>query len=151
MFLRYYVDVPLAFGTVERRLLASPERWVPGLADDVQARTDTLLAEVGFGSNGHRVGKLVMIELRDPLRFPSRTLVPMTWRPTGAEAIFPTLDADLEVATLGTDRTQVSLSARYRPPLGVLGHVVDRALLHRVAEATIKDFVDRVARSLLLR
>jgi hypothetical protein len=28
--------------------------------------------------------------------------------------------------------------------MGVVGRALDRALLHRVAEATIKDFLDRV-------
>jgi hypothetical protein len=28
--------------------------------------------------------------------------------------------------------------------MGVIGRALDRALLHRVAEATIKDFLDRV-------
>jgi hypothetical protein len=36
------------------------------------------------------------------------------------------------------------MSARYRPPLGAFGQALDRAMLHRVAEATIKDFLDRV-------
>ena len=38
------------------------------------------------------------------------------------------------------------MSARYVPPLGAVGRAIDRALLFRVAEATIKDFLDRVAR-----
>jgi uncharacterized membrane protein len=54
------------------------------------------------------------------------------------------LEADLEVAALGGSRTQLSVSARYRPPLGSVGRVIDKALLHRVAEATIKDFLDRL-------
>ena len=45
--------------------------------------------------------------------------------------------------------TQLSISARYVPPLGALGSAIDRALLHRVAEATMKDFLDRVATALL--
>ena len=37
------------------------------------------------------------------------------------------------------------MSARYVPPLGVMGRALDRAVLSRVAEATLKDFLDRVA------
>ena len=59
--------------------------------------------------------------------------------------MFPQLDADIEVAALGAHRTQLSISARYRPPMGTVGRVLDRAMLHRVAEATIKDFLDGVA------
>ena len=49
---------------------------------------------------------------------------------------------------MGEDRTQLAISARYRPPLGVLGRTVDRVLLHRVAEATVKDFLDRVGEAI---
>ena len=37
------------------------------------------------------------------------------------------------------------MSARYVPPFGVVGRAIDRAVLSRVAEATLKDFLDRVA------
>ena len=63
----------------------------------------------------------------------------------GSRDAVPSLDADIEVGELGPERTQLSISARYTPPLGSLGRVLDRALLHRVAEATVKDFLDRVA------
>ena len=35
------------------------------------------------------------------------------------------------------------MSARYVPPLGAVGSAIDRAVLFRVAEATLKDFLDR--------
>jgi len=55
------------------------------------------------------------------------------------------MDAELELASLGPQLTQLSLSGRYQPPLGLVGRTIDKALLSRVAEATIKDFVDRLA------
>jgi hypothetical protein len=36
------------------------------------------------------------------------------------------------------------------PPLGALGRAIDRALLFRVAEATLKDFLDRVREAVLM-
>ena len=68
----------------------------------------------------------------------------------GAIGLFPALDADLEIASLGRHRTQLAMSARYVPPLGALGRSVDRAVLYRVAEATLKDFLDRVRDSVLV-
>ena len=44
--------------------------------------------------------------------------------------------------------TQLSLSGRYQPPLGLIGRTIDKALFSRVAEATIKDFIDRLARAI---
>jgi hypothetical protein len=62
--------------------------------------------------------------------------------------VFPALDADLEVARLEDSRCQLAISARYEPPLGAIGRAIDRAVLARVAEATVKDFLDRVRDSI---
>ena len=96
-------------------------------------------------SLGPRLGRRVAIEVGQPVRFPSMTSLPLTWEPVGLEGVLPRVEANIELGSLGEDRTQLAISARYRPPLGVLGQTVDRVLLHRVAEATVKDFLDRVA------
>jgi hypothetical protein len=149
MFVRYFVDLLLPLEQAEMVLLDHPERWISGLARGAQARGERLLAEVGFGNAGRRVVKRVEIDLGRPLRYATKTVIPMTWRATGPGLLFPTLEADVEVAALGPDRSQLAVSARYQPPLGAVGRVVDRALLHRVAEAILKDFVDRIAERLL--
>ena len=77
----------------------------------------------------------------------TKTVVPLRWDGDRSERLFPSLDADLEIAPLSADRTQLAISARYVPPLGVVGRAIDRAMLFRVAEATLKDFLDRVARA----
>jgi hypothetical protein len=145
MFIRYYLDLSLPFEEVEEGLLAAPEMWLPGVAREAEDRGEQLLGEVGFSfDDDRRLGKEVHIELGPPHRMPGKTLLPLSWKATGPERLFPSLEADLEIATLGRSRTQLSISARYRPPLGVVGKALDRVLLHRVAEATIKDFLDRV-------
>jgi hypothetical protein len=151
VFIRYFLDIGLPIEEVERRLLASPAAWVPGLARDAESRGQRLLAEVGFQTKERRVDKEVEIELGEPYRIPSKTLLPMSWKATGPESLFPALEADVEIAALGPNRTQLSMSARYRPPMGVVGRALDRTLLHRVAEATVKDFLDRVGEQLAAR
>ena len=39
----------------------------------------------------------------------------------------------------------LTVAGAYRPPLGSVGKALDRALLHRVAAATIREFVAQVA------
>jgi hypothetical protein len=107
-----------------------------------------MLAEVGFGDD-IRVARTVAIEVGEPVQMPSKTVVPLRWLPVGASGLFPALDADLEIAPLGQHRSQLAMSARYVPPLGVLGRAIDRTILFRVAEATLKDFLDRVRDSLM--
>jgi hypothetical protein len=103
---------------------------------------------VGFGDDV-RVARRVAIELGEPVKMPSKTVVPIRWSAVGAAGLFPSLDADLEIAPLGPHRSQLAMSARYVPPLGAVGRAIDRAVLFRVAEATLKDFLDRVKDLLL--
>lgn len=148
MFVRSYVELHLPIAEVEEALLRAPERWIPQLAASVEERGDRLLAEVGFPVSGHQVGKRVEIELGPPVRTTGRTWLPILWHATGPKGLFPSLEGELEVAALGPDLTQVGLSARYKPPFGLIGESVDRALLHRVAEATLHDFIERVGAAL---
>ncbi len=146
MFLRYYVELDLPTAQVEAALLDSPSSWLPALADGAIERAEPLFAEVGVDPAGLRVSKRVVVRLGEPVKFPSRLSFPMSWEPGGS--LLPKLDAELELGKLGTGRTQLSISGRYEPPLGTVGRTVDRLALHRVAEATIKDFLDRVAAAL---
>jgi hypothetical protein len=148
MFVRYYVELALPFEEVEKSLMLSARDWVPGLVEGAEAHGEVLLAEVGFGPPGKRIDKQVQIELGEPFRLASKSILPMTWRATGVHALFPSLEADFEVAPLGANQTQLSVSARYDPPLGPVGEVIDRAVLHRIAEATIKDFLERAGEEL---
>jgi hypothetical protein len=145
MFLRYFVDLAMPFERAERALLAIQGSGLGALVEETGKLVEGLLADVGFTVAERRIEHEVAIRFREPRRLGSRTLIPMTWEATGAGGLIPTLDGDLEVAPLGPRRTQLSISAMYTPPMGALGRAFDRALLHRVAEATVKDFLDRVA------
>jgi hypothetical protein len=145
MFVRYFAELPMASVEVEQVMLRNAYEWIPGLAMDAGDHGARLSVEVGIGSEGHRVTKTVSIEVGEATRLGAKTVLPLVWRAAGTEALFPVMEGDLEVAPLGPNRTQLAMSARYRPPLGPVGRAIDRAVMHRVAEATIKDFVDRVA------
>ena len=132
MFIRYYLELDLPETEARRPLVAEPSSWVPGIARETDDRTERLLAEVGFEvGETRRIDKEVEFRVGNPRTVGSATILPVSWT------------ADIEIGPLGSHRTQLSISARYRPPLGTLGQALDKALLHRVAEATIKDFLDR--------
>jgi hypothetical protein len=150
MFARYFVELPVESERVEAVIAgATADDWLPGIARDANHRGDVLLAEVGFGDDV-RIARQVAIELGETVRMPTKTVVPLRWQATGPSGLFPSLDADLEIAPLGPHRTQLAMSARYVPPLGPIGRAIDRAMLFRVAEATLKDFLDRVGEAVLL-
>jgi hypothetical protein len=103
------------------------------------------LARVGPGI----VSKLVRVQVRD-LSWTERSGgLALRWEATGTGGkLFPVLDADLTLVDFGAQGTLVALAGVYRPPLGPLGQALDRAVLHRVAVATIKGFLGYVAAKL---
>jgi hypothetical protein len=148
MFARYFVELPMQADDVERALSRDPREWLPGLAEQANFRGDRLLAEVGLGE-AIRLRRNVIVEIGRPIHASSKSFFPLRWTASGHAGLFPALDADIEVAPLGSDRAQLAMSARYVPPLGAVGRTIDRALLSRVAEATLKDFLDRVADAIM--
>ena len=147
MFARYFIESPLGATELEDTLLHDPLAWVPDLAEHATHRGDQLLAAVGVGDHV-RLVRPVRIELGAPMHVASKAVIPMRWTPAGRSGLFPALDADLEIAPLDEHRSQLAMNARYVPPLGKLGAAIDRVLLYRVAEAAIKDFLDRVGTAL---
>ena len=149
MFARYFVELAGDLDRIERVVLDAPETWLPTLATTANRRGDQLLAEVGFGDD-IRIARTVTLAVGTPTRMPAKTVIPLGWSASGA-GLFPALDADLEIAPLQDGLCQLAISARYKPPLSVVGRAIDRALLARVAEATLKDFLDRVRDSIARR
>jgi hypothetical protein len=148
MFARYFVELPISPEEVERALSRDPRLWLPGLAERAHRRGDMLLGDAGFGE-AVRIKRTVAVELGRSVRTGSTFVFPLRWAASAGAGLFPSLDADLEVAPIRPGRTQLAMSARYAPPFGTLGRVIDRAVLSRVAEATLKDFLDRVADAIM--
>lgn len=143
MFLRAFVEIHTPAGGAASVLRRLPQVLVESFATEAMVHGGTVLAEVGFDLGTARIGRQVEIELGHAIETPSRTWLPLTWKP--ASQLFPALEGELEAAPLGRDLTQIGLSARYKPPFGIVGSTLDRMFLHRVAEATVQDFVQRVA------
>jgi hypothetical protein len=106
----------------------------------------------GFGVAGlSRVGALgltreVRVQARELAERDGSAGLAIRWEVTGpGGGLFPVLDADLTVHGTEGDSTLLTLAGAYRPPLGPLGQALDRAILHRVAAATIRNFLSRVA------
>jgi hypothetical protein len=144
MFVRSFVELNASYPEVDAALTRDCHEWLPRLATTAGDGGERRLAAVGFG-NAVRVERPVLVTVGRPIRMAFKTLVPISWRPSSAEALLPGMEAEIEVAPMGEDHTQLAMTASYTPPFGLIGRVADRALLHRVAEATIKDFLDRVA------
>lgn len=144
MFLRSYVDVARPIAEVEAELAAGAGNWMPDMARGSDGAGEKLLSELGFNLGKRRVGRSIKVEIGAPKANGGVMFLPIRWRSATEAGLFPTLDGVLEVAALGSGRTHLGLSANYEPPLGLVGQIADRALFHRVAEVTVKDFLERI-------
>jgi hypothetical protein len=92
------------------------------------------------------VSKLVRVHIGEVVATDHSARLPLRWEATGpGSGLFPALDADVTVAADANQTTIIVLTGVYRPPLGDFGAMIDRAILSRVASATIRDFVNRLA------
>jgi hypothetical protein len=144
VFLRSYVDVARPIEEVEAEMAAGVEKWMPDMAKHANGDGEKLLSELGFNLGKRRIGRLIKVVIGAPTASAGLLLMPIKWESATEAGLFPTLDGVLEVAALGSARTQLALSATYEPPLGLVGKIADRALFHRVAEVTVKDFLERI-------
>jgi hypothetical protein len=146
MFVRYETEVPLSMPIVERAL-DGIESQLSALADLAYREGEELRSRVGPGPGN--LAKEVRLEIGSPQIHRTGLIYPVSWSAVGAEALFPRLNADLVISHIGVHRTRIIMDGTYEPPLGPFGRVVDRILLRRIAESTVKSWVDRLAESLI--
>lgn len=146
-FVSDFVDVALPIGVVRSRLDAGG-CWLAPLAAAAGAEGDELLVRLG-PAGVRRIGPDIRIRLGPPVEHDGVVVVPMRWEASMLRPIFPVLDGDLQLAPLDVDRSRVVLHASYRVPLDVVGQLLDHALLHRVAESTIRSFLRGVGERLI--
>jgi hypothetical protein len=97
------------------------------------------------------VSKLVRVQARELAWADNSAGLALRWEATGpGSGLFPVLDADLTISPApGPGSGSVlKLAGVYRPPLGLVGQALDRAVLHRVAMATVRRFLAQVVAQL---
>jgi hypothetical protein len=139
-----FVDVVRPVMAVEAALTGAAQSDF-GVWAEAAYRRGELLA-VGPGEGTLKV--TVELEVGEPIRGSTGTTIPLTWRAAGATSLFPMMEAELVLTPLGPDLTHVTFRGSYDPPLSGFGAVLDRIALHRVAESTVRSFLQRLAAAL---
>lgn len=148
MLLHDFAYVSVSAEQVCDRVLAEDNEWLAPLAAAAMDEGEALRLRVGPMTALPMLGKTVRCEVGQALTRGDVTVVPLTWTATSTPGLFPVLSADLEVAPLDPGLTQLTIHGRYEPPLGAIGRRLDRLLMHRVAEATIRSFLGRLVSTL---
>lgn len=138
--------LPFPSHQVAAALAAPGQPWSVSLDGDGRR----LMAKVGVKVAGIPVYKHVQLTV-GAMPYGTgwdRIMLPVTWQTSGGPPIFPKMAGTLHVEPGGPGVTRLTLNATYDPPLGSLGALLDRTLMHRLANLTMVDFVERLAAAL---
>jgi len=150
MFVREVVQLPVGIEAARARLanLIGGEALI---AAAQQTYTDGITGRLRVGP-APVLSRLVEVSFRDLVSHGDRVLLTLRWKAVGpGGGLFPVLDADItltpgpELRATDSQTTELRLDGVYRPPFGAAGAGLNRAILHRVATATIRAFVTQVA------
>ena len=72
------------------------------------------------------------------------TRVSIGWEAAHGPSLFPMMSAQLSAWPLTATETQIELEGEYTPPLGSIGQAIDAAVGHRIAEASVRRFLENV-------
>jgi hypothetical protein len=103
---------------------------------------------VGVHIAGVPVRKRVDIKVGEPVKTSTWAVIPISWKATSIRKLFPVMNGKLEVAPSSKEETRLTVSGMYEPPLGRLGEQLDEALMHRVAEGTVRELAESLAKKL---
>jgi len=147
IFIQDFVDVESPYEVLRERFSGDSE-WLAPIASAATQDGETLRMRIGPSWGAGLMTREVRISL-GPARHGVDTLLrSLSWEATELPSLFPSLEGDVELAPIGPSSCRVSLAVVYTPPLGEFGARIDRALLHRVAQSTVRSFVTRVASNL---
>jgi hypothetical protein len=121
------------------------------LAETSQAACESGVAGLlRVGPAGPVAAKLVRVCVLDPVYHGDVMTVGLRWEAVGAAGgLFPVLDANIGISPAAAGTARLSLAGSYRPPMGRLGAGLDRAIMHRVAAATMRSLLGSVAEALV--
>jgi len=106
----------------------------------------TGMLRVGPLNSAPVLSRLVEVNFRELVRHEQSAVLTLRWKAIGpGGGLFPVLDADITLTAVDEASTQMRLDGAYRPPLGAAGASLDRAILHRIAAATMRSFIGQLA------
>jgi hypothetical protein len=147
MFVAAEVPLDLSFPAAAARLANLARSGLLTRASE-GAYGDGLTGLVRVGPLGTAPGmsKLVKVHFLEVVTRGESAVLTLRWEATGPGGrLFPALDADIWLTPAGEHSARLSLAGVYRPPLAALGAGLDRAVFHRVADATVRSLLARVA------
>jgi hypothetical protein len=141
MYIEHSVHVDHPIKACSDALMEGPRKWFPRTGQKN-------VSKVGVHVAGVPIRKRVTVEIGDPVKTSTWAVVPLTWKATFPQKLFPEMTGKVELSPSDKEVTRLTVSGMYEPPLGGLGRQLDQAVMHNVAEATVKELAESIAQRL---
>ena len=115
------------------------------------ARAKSVASELHVNFAGIEVGTEISISVtgvkndEETARSGPITRIELEWEAAKMPRLFPFMKAELSIYALTDGETQLDLLGNYVPPFGLLGSAMDAVIGHRIAEASVHQFIVDVA------
>jgi hypothetical protein len=139
MFIRHSVHIEHPVAACTEALMGGPRKWFPRLSG-------TNVGSVGVHIGGVPVRKRVVVTLGEPVKTATWTVIPLDWKATFPEQLFPKMTGRIELAPVDKTVSRLTVSGMYEPPLGRLGQQLNETVMQGVADATVKELAESIAR-----
>ena len=141
MFVQHSVHIEWPIQAVTSALVKSPRTWFPRIDSSSGAA-------VGPSVGGVGIRKKVVVNVGEPVKGGSWIEVPVSWHASSIKRLFPVMTGKVELAPVDARITRLTVCGMYEPPLGIVGKHLDDALMHKFAEATVRELADSIAKRL---
>lgn len=149
--IRVYDYVNRPYDTVRQRLSEDAVGVFRNATKVAATRANTLASELHVNIAGIEVGTEISITVKSvdvlekTVTAPESTRIEIEWEAAKMPGLFPLMKAELNIYPLTATETQLDLAGKYEPPLGIFGSALDAAVGHRIAEASVHQFISDVA------
>jgi hypothetical protein len=141
MFVRHSVHIDHPVAACTEVLMSGPRKWFPRLSGKG-------VGSVGVHIGGVPVSKRVVVTLGEPVQTATWTVIPLDWKATFPEQLFPKMTGRIELAPVDKSVTRLTVSGMYEPPLGRVGKELNETIMQGVADATVKELAESIAKRL---
>jgi hypothetical protein len=149
--IRVYDYINHPYETVRKKLSGEALEVFRNATKVAALRAKSVASELRVNFAGIEVGTDISITIKSiedvpkKLSSPPMTRITLEWEAAKMPRLFPFMKAELSAYPLTATETQLDLSGNYEPPFGVLGSVIDSVVGHRIAEASVHQFITDVA------
>jgi hypothetical protein len=128
------VTITRPFDQLSAWLIEAPRIWFP--------------RSIGVHLAGIPIRKRIAVEFGEAVKTSTWAVIRVNWKATFPQRLFPTMEGKVSLSPQGNGVVKLTVSGVYEPPLGRIGEDLNDAVLHSIAEVTVRELAESIAKRL---